>query len=147
MTHRHEYVEVIALLEKAAAQYAKAAEGGDAQAAEFAQLAQEAATAIKADPNQAANPKYTFLVSAAYMKKKGADVTAAQVKTGTTWTGADAASGWVAGGKQAKGSPQAQALLDKSAAYDKIYPILLREAQQAAAAAESDKHKTQTDVQ
>jgi predicted chitinase len=128
VTHKAEYVEVIAMLEKAADQYQKEANAGDVKAKEYAELARKAAKDIKADPRKAADPEYTFLVSAAFMKKRGADVSAATVKTNTPWTGADAASGWVAGGKQKAGSPQAQALIDKSNAYDKIYPVLLREA-------------------
>src|SRR5262249_16495169 len=128
VTHKAEYVEVIARLEKAADQYQKDANAGDAKAKEYAELTRKAAKDIKADPRKAADPEYTFLVSAAFMKKRGADVSAATVKTNTPWTGADAASGWVAGGKQAAGSPQAKALVDKSNAYDRIYPILLREA-------------------
>ena len=128
VTHKAEYVEVIAILEKTAEQYQKEAKPGDTKAMEYADLARRAAKDIKADPRKAADPEYTFLVSAAFMKKRGADVSAATVKTGTAWTGADAASGWVAGGKQAEGSPQAKALVEKSNAFDRIYPVLLREA-------------------
>ncbi len=137
VTHKAEYVEVIAMLEKTADQYQKEADAGDAKAKEYVELTRKAATEIKADPRKAADPKYTFLVSAAFMKKRGADVSAATVKTGVAWTGADAASGWVAGGKQAAGSPQAQALIDKANAYDKIYPVLLREAKKKSAAAQA----------
>jgi predicted chitinase len=137
VTHKAEYVEVIAMLEKAADQYQKDANAGDAKAKEYVESARKAARDIKADPRKAADPEYTFLVSAAFMKKRGADVSAATVKTNTPWTGADAASGWVAGGKQAAGSPQAQALIDKSNAYDKIYPVLLREANKKKPAAQT----------
>lgn len=129
VTHKPEYVETIAMLEKTAEQYDKEAAGGNKEAQASARLAREAAAAIKADPRQAANPKYTFLFSAAFMKKRGADVTVAQQARGTQWTGADAASSWVAGGEQKKGSPQAQALIDKSTAYAHIYSVLMREAQ------------------
>ena len=137
VTHKAEYVEVIAMLEKTADQYEKDAKAGDAKAKEYADLARKAAKDIRADPRKAADPEYTFLVSAAFMKKRGADVSAATVKTGTPWTGADAASGWVAGGKQAAGSPQAKALVDKSNAYDKIYPLLMREANKKKSAAQT----------
>lgn len=124
------------MLEKAAAQYEKeAAESGSSEAKQSAQLAREAAAKIKADPQEAANPKYAFLASAAYMKKFGADVSAAQVKPGTPWTGKDAASGWVAGGLQKAGSPQATALVDKTKAYADIYRVLMREANKAAGSA------------
>lgn len=137
VTHKAEYVEVIAMLEKTADQYQKEAGPGNAKAKEYADLARKAAKDIKADPRKAADPQYTFLVSAAFMKKRGADVSAAQVQTGTPWTGADAASGWVAGGKQKAGSPQAKALVEKSNAYDKIYPVLLREANKKKSAAQT----------
>jgi len=137
VTHKAEYVEVIAMLEKTADQYDREAGPGNPKAKEYADLARRAAKDIKADPRKAADPQYTFLVSAAFMKKRGADVSAATVKTGTPWTGADAASGWVAGGKQAAGSPQAKALVDKSNAYDRIYPILLREANKKQPAAQT----------
>lgn len=137
VTHQPEYVEVIAMLEKTAEQYDKEAIAGNKQAKDYAELARNASKDLKADPRKAADPQYTFLVSAAFMKKRGADVTAAQVKTGVPWTGADAASGWVAGGKQKKGSPQAKALVDKANAFDKIYPVLLREAKKKNPAAQA----------
>ncbi len=137
VTHKAEYVEVIAMLEKTADQYQKEADAGNAEAKEHVKLARRAAKDIKADPRKAAAPEYTFLVSAAVMKKQGADVSAATVKTGTPWTGADAASGWVAGGKQKKDSPQGKALIAKSNAYDKIYPVLLREANKKKPAAQT----------
>jgi hypothetical protein len=132
VTHQAEYVEVIAMLEKAAEQYERAAGGGNLKLSEYAALAREAADAIKADPRQAARPKYAFLVSAAFMKKRGVDVSVGWAQPGVQWTGNDIASGWVAGGKQKAGSPQAKALRDKSAAYDRIHRVLLREAKKLA---------------
>src|SRR5215510_4746365 len=129
VTKRPEYVEAIAMLEKTAEQYDReAAASGSSEAKQSAQLAHEAATKLKADPKQAANPKYAFLVSAAHMKKQGADVKAAKQAPGTDWTGADPASGWVAGGLQAAGSPQAEALVKKRDAYKDIYQVRMREA-------------------
>lgn len=129
LTHKPEYVEVIAMLEKTAEQYEyEAAVTHSEESKKFAQLARQAAKEVKADPAKAADPQYAFLTSAAHMKKQGADVAAAQVKPGDPWTGTDPASGWVAGGKQAAGSPQAKALEDKQEAYKKIYKVLMREA-------------------
>ncbi|HEY6253926.1 MAG TPA: DUF4157 domain-containing protein [Candidatus Angelobacter sp.] len=128
VTGKGEYVEAIAMLEKTAEQYEKEAAAGDTRAKASAQLAREAVTAVKADQRQAANPKYAFLISAAHMKTLGADVKVAHQAPGTPWTGADAASSWVAGGLQAAGSPQAKALIDKSAAYAHILDVLSREA-------------------
>jgi hypothetical protein len=125
-------VEVIAMLEKAAEQYERAAGGGNLKLSEYAALAREAADAIKADPQQAANPRYAFLVSAAFMKKRGADVSVGWAQPGAQWTGSDIASGWVAGGEQEAGSPQVKALSDKSAAYARIHRVLLREAKKLA---------------
>lgn len=129
VTHRSEYVETIAMLEKTAEQYEKeaAAPGGNSKATASAQLAREAAAAVKADPRQAANPKYAFLFSAAFMKKRGADVIVAYQGPGSEWTGEDPASGWVAGVKQTQ-KAQVDALKDKSAAYTHIYSVLMREA-------------------
>ncbi len=133
VTHRGEYVEAIAMLEKTAEQYEKDAKDGDTKATASAKVAREAAAAVKADPKQAANPKYAFLFSAALMKKRGSDVTVANQQRGTPWTGDDAASSWVAGGKQKKGTPQAKALVEKSNAYSRIYDVLLRETKKASA--------------
>jgi len=130
VTHQPEYVETIAMLEKTAEQYDKQP-GGNPQAKASAELAREAAAAVKADPRQAANPKYTFLFSAAFMKKKGADVSVAYQSPGAQWVGDDPASSWVAGRRQKEGSPQAKALIDKRTAYQHIYSVLLREAKAA----------------
>jgi hypothetical protein len=106
-------------------------------ASENAQLCRKAAKAVKADPRQAANPEYTFLVSAAFMKNKGGDVKVAQAlqpnlsketspDLAKTWTGEDPASGWVAGVKQTE-KAQVKALKQKGEAYDHIYRVLCRE--------------------
>jgi hypothetical protein len=130
VTHRRGYIEVIATLEKMAEQYEVEGDAGNLQSCEFAALARDAANAVKADPKNAADPRYTFLVSAALMKSRRADAAVAYTRPtpGVAWTGVDAPSAWVAGGEQAPGSPQAEALLAKSNAYAQIYPILLREA-------------------
>jgi predicted chitinase len=132
VTHQAEYVEVIAMLETSAERYEKAAAGGNLRLSEYAALAREAANAIKADPRQAANPRYAFLVSAAFMKKRGTDVSLGWTHPGEAWTGTDIASGWVAGGEQKAGSPQAAALVEKAAAYLRIFRVLQREAKKLA---------------
>jgi hypothetical protein len=135
LTHKPEYVEVVAMLEKTAEQYEyEAAVTRSQEMKEFARLARKAAAAVKADPANAADPEYAFLTSAALMKKQGADVAAAGVKPGVAWTGHDAASGWVAGGEQKKGSKQAEALVEKSNAYTDIHRVLMREATKASSA-------------
>ena len=160
VTHRAEYVEVVATLEKAAEQYyanglremreAEAQYESDNDLSTYGKktdrwikllkngkLCREAAQAVKAHPEEAANPKYTFLVSAAFMKNKGADVKVARalqpnlsIETSPdlakTWTGEDPASGWVAGVKQTQ-KPQVEALKRKGEAYDHIYRVLCRE--------------------
>lgn len=142
VTDKYNYAEVIAVIEVAAEQYEKEADAlkkagkDDAQAREFADLARSAAKDIKADPQQAANPKYTFLVSAAHMKRRHSDKSVGWASPGETWTGADSASSWVAGGVQTD-APQVKALKDKSAAYAKIYPLLLNEAEQKNPAAKA----------
>lgn len=63
VTHRYNYVQVIAILEN---RYQELQAAGSADAA----MVREAIDQIKTDPAQAANPKYAFLVSAAFMKIK-----------------------------------------------------------------------------
>ncbi len=129
VTHRYNYMEVIAMLEIAAEHYGKAAKD-DPQARQFAALAREAANAVKADPRKASDPKYTFLFSAAYMKRTGADVSVAGLGAGEKWTGTDAGSAWVAGAKQTQ-KPQVAALKEKQGAYERILPVLMCEARKA----------------
>ena len=124
VTHRGEYVEAIAMLEKAAEQYKKESKSSGDQADVFAGKAQAAATAIKKDPRQAANPEYAFLLSAAFLKGKGADVIESSRQPGKAWSGRDS----VGGGDFEKDSPQAKALITKAAAYDHAYCVLMREA-------------------
>ncbi|MCB9232677.1 MAG: hypothetical protein H6581_13485 [Bacteroidia bacterium] len=59
----------------------------------------EAVKAIKEDPSQAANPKYSFLFSAAFMHISGGARQSARLATSNVdFYGQDAASSWVAGG-------------------------------------------------
>jgi hypothetical protein len=121
------------MLELAVERYekeAKAAKPGDTTALEYAALAREAANAVKADPAKAADPKYTFLFSAAYMKRSGADVSVANLQQGQKWTGTDPGSGWVAGALQTQ-KPQKAALKEKQGAYERILPLLMCEAKKA----------------
>jgi hypothetical protein len=126
VTHKKGYIEVVQILEDVVEEYEKEAASGNIQACEFGVLALEAAKALKAEPRQAANPKYTFPISAALMKSRRADISAASTKPtpGVAWTGEDAPSAWVAGGPQKAGSPQAVALLDKSNAFARIFKVL-----------------------
>jgi hypothetical protein len=66
VTHRHNYVQVIAILEH---RYEELPKGSD-----DAKLVREAIDRIKADPGQAANPRYAFLFSAGFMKMKAPDM-------------------------------------------------------------------------
>ena len=161
VTHRAEYVEVIAMLEKAAEQYydivvkemrdAEAQYAKDNDLAKYgkrtdawseliknAKFCREAAEAIKSNPAEAANPKYTFLVSAAFMKSKGADVTVGQgpgtrpnlskpTDSSLNWTASSPSVQWVSGGRLPKGSVQEKALAEKANAYDRSYRVLCRE--------------------
>jgi hypothetical protein len=136
VTHRPEYVEAIAMLEKAAADYQKLADKGDFEAKENAALARKAAAAIKKDPREAANPEYSFLFSAAFLKAKGADVSKVNKTPGQPWTGKDV----VGGGDFKKDSPQAKALVTKAAAYNDIYCVLMREAKKAGKKGAEDKY-------
>jgi hypothetical protein len=138
VTHRPEYVEAIAMLEKAAAMYEQQAKTGDKEAARFADLAKRAARDIKKDPQQAANPEYSFLFSAAFLKGKGADVSGVNKTPGAAkWTGKDV----VGGGDFKKDSPQDKALGKKAAAYTDIYCVLMREAKNAGVKEAEAKHQ------
>jgi hypothetical protein len=107
VTHRLNYLEVLAYLENAAA------EAGEADAATI----REAVEAIKADPRQASNPAYTFLLSAAFMKTEGGDVLATR-PGGKTFGGKGAESFWMTGGHT---DPQAA---KKLAAYGRALKAL-----------------------
>src|SRR5215472_361804 len=64
VTGMYNYIQVLALLEKTE-EYYKGPGKDEADAKDFADLAHRAVKAIKADPQQAANPDFTFLVSVA----------------------------------------------------------------------------------
>jgi hypothetical protein len=140
VTWRYEYVEAIAMVEKVAADYkAKAAKDPkDLESARFAALAEEAAIEIKKNPEQAANPKYAFLFSAAFIKGKGADVSMVNKDPSQKkWTGEDV----VGGGKFEPGSKQDKALVTKATAYHDIYCVLMREAKNAGVKEAEAKYK------
>lgn len=107
VTHRLNYLEVLAYLENAAA----AAGGADAA------TIREAVEAIKADPRQASNPAYTFLFAAAFMKTEGGDVLATR-PGGKTFGGKRSESFWMTGGHA---DPQAA---KKLAAYGRALKAL-----------------------
>jgi hypothetical protein len=89
VTHHYNYVQTLVVMEE----MAKKANAADAQ------LLWEAVGAIKKDPSEAANPKYTFLFSAAYMQMSGgADAAARLPGQKPNFYGQDDASRWVAGG-------------------------------------------------
>ncbi len=67
VTHDYGYVQTLAVLEKRWEELKDAQDGS--QEADDRALCEEALVAIKADPSQAANPKYAFLFAAAYMKR------------------------------------------------------------------------------
>jgi predicted chitinase len=107
VTHRLNYLEVLAYLEKAAA----------AATSEDATTIREAIEAIKADPRQASNPAYTFLFSAAFMKTEGGDVLASRPGA-KTFGGKGSESYWMTGGHA---DPQAA---KKLAAYGRALKAL-----------------------
>jgi predicted chitinase len=85
VTHRYYYVQCIAILENRARELEAEAKKEDAQ------YLYKVAAAIKADPAQAANPKYAFLFSAAFMKMKDGEGEAGDAKASrgkvTSWMG------------------------------------------------------------
>jgi hypothetical protein len=107
VTHRLNYIEVLAYLEKAAA---------DAPMADTGTI-WKAIDAIKADPRQASNPAYTFLFSAAFMKTEGGDVLASRPGA-KTFGGKGSESFWMTGGHK---DPQAA---KKLAAYGRALKAL-----------------------
>jgi predicted chitinase len=107
VTHRHMYVQTLAVMEKRAEELEK-----DNPDSQDAKDLREAIDKIKTDPRQAANPKYAFLFSAAFMKMPDdegvrGDVKATKGKV-TSWMG-----------KQ-----PADAKKDKEKAYAKAYDVL-----------------------
>jgi predicted chitinase len=107
VTHRLNYIEVLAYLEKAA----------DAASSDDAATIREAIEAIKADPREASNPAYTFLFSAAFMKTEGGDVLASRSGV-KTFGGKGSESYWMTGGHA---DPQAA---KKLAAYGRALKAL-----------------------
>jgi predicted chitinase len=91
VTHRANYVQTLAYLEKQAE--AEEAAGREKRAARL----RETVEAVKADPKQASNPRHTFLFSAAYMRMAGGHVRAAK-KSAKTFGGTDSESVWMTGG-------------------------------------------------
>ena len=107
VTHRLNYIEVLAYLEKAAA----------AAKLEDTATIWKAIDAIKADPRQASNPAFTFLFSAAFMKTEGGDVLASK-SAAKTFGGKGSESYWMTGGHT---DPQAA---KKLAAYGRAMKAL-----------------------
>ena len=107
VTHRLNYIEVLAYLENTAA----------AATSDDAATIREAIEAIKADPRQASNPAYTFLFSAAFMKTEGGDVLASK-SAAKTFGGKGSESFWMTGGHA---DPQAA---KKLAAYGRALKAL-----------------------
>jgi predicted chitinase len=91
VTHRANYVQTLAYLEKQAE--AEEAAGRKDRAVRL----RETVDAVKADPKQASNPRHTFLFSAAYMRMAGGDVRSAK-KSAKTFGGTGAESVWMTGG-------------------------------------------------
>ena len=138
VTFRAEYVEALAMIERAGEDYQKLADKGDKEAAKYAALAKRAVKAIKKDSRQAANPEFSFLFSAAFIKGKGADVNATNKDPNATkWTGQDV----VGGGTFEKCSAQDIALTNKAAAYHDIYCVLMRVAKDSGIKEAEEKYK------
>lgn len=118
VTHRHYYVQVIAVMQKRAEEL----EAKDPKSPEAAKL-RTAIDKIAKDPREAANPEYAFLFSAAFMKMPDdAGV------TGDAKASAGQVTSWM--GKQ-----PAEAKKNKDAAYKVAHEVLMKkwDAQQARA--------------
>ncbi len=95
VTHRAVYVQVIAFLDK------RVQQATDEKDWETARLAREAEDALKADPRAAADPKYAFLISAAFMQMAGGVRRSAKLKNEKNlmpdFTGKGPESSWMTG--------------------------------------------------
>lgn len=104
VTHEYMYVQTLAYLQLQAEILAKSSDPKDQQ---NAMLAQEAVNAIKRDPRNAADQKYSFLFSAMYMHMTGGVRKSAQLngakdgKEGRNpdFNGPGVESNWVTGGE------------------------------------------------
>lgn len=92
VTHQYNYNRTLKQMEQFADEYEAA--GQSASAATL----REAVTAIRADPRQAANPRYTFLFSAAYEKWSGGEKDVVEAGEKATFSGSGPESRWVTGG-------------------------------------------------
>ena len=111
VTHRHSYVQVLAVMEKRAEEM----ESADKDSAE-AKKVRAAITAIAADPKQAANPEYSFLFSVAFMKMPDEHEDRA---TGDAKAARGQVTSWM-------GQQPADAKADKDQAYIKAHEVLMR---------------------
>ena len=114
VTHQQGYARVVRYMKEASKQKR---DEGDTTAAD---KLDKAAAAIEADPRQAANPEYTFLFSACYMKEVEGDKNMAGVGSRASFTGGGSESTWVTGGAK----ELSDRATGKSAAYSRAYPIL-----------------------
>ena len=124
VTGRVNYKKTLKRLEKMADEYEAY---GNTDAAE---KIRQAVDKISTDPRQAANPRYTFLFSAAYMKVVEGDKKVANVGKEATFTGTGPESGWVTGNKK---ETEAWKVRDKAAAWRRALEVLKRKAEPGAA--------------
>lgn len=118
VTHKENYNKTLKQMEKMADEYEAAGESSSAT------TLREAVTAIRADPRQAANPRYTFLFSAAYEKWTGGEKDVADVGEKATFSGGGAESRWVTGGAK----EDAWKAKIKAGAWRRAREVLLRKA-------------------
>lgn len=116
VTHRHYYVQVIAVMQKRAEEL----EAQNKNSPEAAKL-RTAIDKIARDPREAANPEYAFLFSAAFMKMPDDSGV-----TGDTKASAGQVTSWM-------GQQPTEAKKNKDAAYAAAHAVLMKkwEAQQA----------------
>jgi hypothetical protein len=112
VTGEYNYVQTLAYLEKDA-ELLKAS--GNKADQELAVRAQAAVDAIKADPSAAADPKYTFLFSGAYMQMAGGLRRSAKLKgQSPQFPGDSTEDSWVGGSNNAAELKAARERLDKA---------------------------------
>lgn len=118
VTFRYYYVQAIAVMEKRAEELEAA---GDPVSLEDAARIRRSCNAVKADPEQAANPEHTFLFSSAFW----------QMPDGNGRTGVAKANAGNIFGHMGSYQPEAK---KKTAAYDRAVAVMTRKLEAEAAA-------------
>ncbi len=118
VTHKRGYAQTLEQMRQMADEYDSVGQSASAS------RLREAIAAIEADPRQAANPRYTFLFSAAYEKWTGGERLVAKVGRKAPFTGSGPESKWVTSGAREETWKAER----KAAAWERAYDVLSRKA-------------------